>query len=261
MNSEQDKSRLREKWLLKAAIFIVAILIISIGGWYISRHYTKSVNQYQEQPEQVISKPTAIPPPSENTEKENLAQRELTLPESAEISMWFASQAPYADWSEPWQNACEEAAIIIVKHYLDQDPLNKEKMYDEVLRLVEWQHQNWGENRDLTSEETVELAEQSCDLKGEVIYHYNIESIKELIVKGVPVIVPTDGRKLNNPNFRNGGPAYHMLVLKGYDTRGNFITNDPGTRLGEGYLYPYDIVLSAVKNPSGGEKSIFVLYK
>jgi hypothetical protein len=48
--------------------------------------------------------------------------------------------------------------------------------------------------------------------------------------------VPADGKKLDNPNFKNGGPVYHMLVIKGF-TGDKFITNDPGTRLGADFIY------------------------
>ena len=41
-----------------------------------------------------------------------------------------------------------------------------------------------------------------------------------------------------NPNFKDGGPNYHMLVVTGYDATG-FVTNDPGTRLGQNFHYDY----------------------
>lgn len=258
MYNNHNKVKFKTPQLLYAALFIIVIIGLSIGSYYISRHYVKSINQNQTKTEVTLDKPKETPDPTPAPETPKTPP---PLPASAEISMWFAPQAPYADWSEPWQNACEEAAIITVKHYLDQNPLNKEIMYNEVLQLVDWQSQNWGENRDLTSEETVKLAELNYGLRGEVIYNYDIDLIKRYVANGVPVIVPANGKLLNNPHFRNGGPTYHMLVIKGYDGAGNFITNDPGIREGEGYIYPYDTIINSVKNPSGGDKSVFVLYK
>ena len=261
MNNDKNKSIFKNKRLLYAVIFVVIVAVITGISYYVSRHYIKSINQNQTEADLVLDQPEETPPEqSGNKAAETPVLPQAELPESAEISMWFASQAPYADWSEPWQNACEEAAIIIVKHYLDQKPLDKAIMHDEILQLVDWQNQNWGGNRNLTSEETLSLAKSFYRLNGEVIYNYDLDKIKHYIVAGIPLIIPADGRKLNNPNFRNGGPEYHMLVIKGYNSS-QFITNDPGTRLGEGYVYPYDIILNSVKNPSGGEKSILVLYK
>jgi uncharacterized protein YvpB len=183
---------------------------------------------------------------------------EETLPESFLIKMDFASQAPEGNWDEPWQNACEEASIITVHHYLSKTVLNKAIMKNEILAMVNWQIANWGGHRDLTSEKTIELADQFYDHQNKVVYDYNIEKIKYYISKGIPVVIPADGKKLGNPNFRNGGPEYHMLVIKGYDSD-EFITNDPGTRNGEGYKYKYQTILNSIKNPDGGAKSIFVL--
>jgi len=50
---------------------------------------------------------------------------------------------------------------------------------------------------------------------------------------------------LNNPNFKQPGPIYHMLVIKGYNSW-EFITNDPGTRKGNSFKYPYSTLINAV---------------
>lgn len=260
MGKEKNNPELKKKRLLYAALFIITIIGLTVGSYYVSRHYIKSINQNQTEADLVLDQPEETSPEQSGNKATETPSPQTELPESAELMMWFASQAPFGDWSEPWQNACEEAAIIIVKHYLDQSPLDKVIMRNEILQLVDWQNQNWGGNRNLTSEETLSMARSFYGLNGEVIYNYDTDKIKNYIISGIPVVIPADGRKLENPNFRNGGPEYHMLVIKGYNSS-QFITNDPGTRLGEGYLYPYNIILNSVKNPSGGEKSIFVLYK
>lgn len=261
MDSEHKKINMfRKKRLLYAAVFVVVILLISGGSWYAARHYLASKNQQREAPEQIIDQPKVTDTNIEAAPAEEAPVAVSTIPKSAEIKMQFASQAPFADWSEPYQNACEEASIIIDRYYLDKLDLTKDIMNEQILAMVDWQMQNWGGHHNLTSEQTLDMAKQFYGLKGQVIYDYNIDLIKQKIADGIPVLIPADGRKLNNPNFKNGGPEYHMLVIKGYDSK-NFITNDPGTRLGEGYVYPYDIILTSIKNPSDGQKSILVLYK
>lgn len=259
MEKVNKKEKINKK-LLYAALFVVLILLISVSSWYLARHYLESKNQQREAPEVTIDQPKPVETAIQEAPAEEAPVTVSTVPKSAEIKMQFASQAPYGNWDQPYQDACEEASIIIDRYYLDKLNLTKDIMNEQVLSMVDWQVQNWGGHHDLPSEKTLELAQKFYAVNGRVIYDYNVDSIKQSIVDGVPVLIPADGKKLNNPNFKNGGPAYHMLVIKGYDSK-NFITNDPGTRKGEGYVYPYDTILNAVKNPSGGAKSILVLYR
>ena len=65
-----------------------------------------------------------------------------------------------------------------------------------------------------------------------------------IVVDGKLVIYPANGQMLDNPNFTEPGPIYHMLVITGYD-KDTFITNDPGTRNGFNYKYSYDTLEAA----------------
>lgn len=48
-----------------------------------------------------------------------------------------------------------------------------------------------------------------------------------------------------------------MLLIRGYDTTTNeFITNDPGTRKGEGYTYPMQTLVDAMHNYDTGDNTI-----
>ena len=88
-----------------------------------------------------------------------------------------------------------------------------------------------------------------------VIYDFKKDDLKKYLAQGYPIIVPAAGRKLGNPNFTAPGPLYHNLVLVGYD--GNtIITNDPGTRRGEGYEYDIDVIFNAIHDFTGKPESI-----
>ena len=39
-------------------------------------------------------------------------------PKQASIRVPFTSQAPYKDWDDPYQEACEEASVIMVDYFL-----------------------------------------------------------------------------------------------------------------------------------------------
>jgi hypothetical protein len=68
-------------------------------------------------------------------------------------------------------------------------------------------------------------------------------------------LTPANGKALDNPQFTNGGPDRHMLVIIGYDKKnGEFITNDPGTRLGRGYKYKDSTLYNAIRDYETGHK-------
>ena len=80
----------------------------------------------------------------------------------------------------------------------------------------------------------------------EVKYIFTIEDIKREVAAGHPVILPAAGRLLPNPNFRQPGPIYHALIVKGYMRDGRIITNDPGTRNGKDFLYKPEALMNAL---------------
>ena len=98
-----------------------------------------------------------------------------------------------------------------------------------------------------------------------VVYDFSKEDLEKYLSLGNPIIVPAAGRLLGNPNFKAPGPLYHNLVLVGYDGE-TIITNDPGTRKGEGYQYNLDVLYNAIHDFSGelnqierGRKAMIVL--
>ncbi|MCX6810486.1 MAG: C39 family peptidase [Candidatus Berkelbacteria bacterium] len=205
------------------------------------------------------------------TEKTPVAGEKATIPSKYLLKVAFQSQAPFGDWSEPYQNACEEASIITVEHYLKNQDLSKEQMKSEIDAAVAWQITNWGGHNDLNADQTLKLAADYFHLSGKVVRNYSLSDIQKYISSGIPVLAPTDGQMLGNPNFRGAGPEYHMIVIIGYDDSqssegdplgGIFITNDVGTRKGEKYTYKYQTVLDAIFGPKKSmEKAIIVLSK
>jgi hypothetical protein len=81
-----------------------------------------------------------------------------------------------------------------------------------------------------------------------VLENIKLEDLKKELKKGNLVLVPTDGRALKNPFFKAPGPERHLVVLKAYDPKKKeFVTNDPGTRKGENYRYPENILFKAIR--------------
>ncbi len=158
----------------------------------------------------------------------------------------FASQAPFANWDELHEEACEEAAMIMAAKYFKKEPITPHIMEQGILNLVKWEENN-GFKVDLTTDETAVVLKDYFDLTAEVTTDVLVEKIKKELLAGKLIIAPAAGRQLGNPNFKQPGPIYHMLVIRGYDdTKGEFITNDPGTKKGEGYRYKYQKLINAV---------------
>ena len=180
----------------------------------------------------------------------------LDLPNSITLKVPFSPQAPFADWNPPYDEACEEASLLMVDFYLQDLPLSRAKADYEIVRQTKWQAEQ-GYPLDITSIELVEVAQ---DFLGRQAKRYSedevtIDNIKRLLAAGYPVIIPAAGQLLGNLNFRGAGPPYHMLVITGYD-RDEFITNDPGTRNGEGFRYDHETLMNAIHDWIGSKETI-----
>lgn len=177
------------------------------------------------------------------------------LPKSFNLSVPFTSQAPHYQWKEmPYKEGCEEAALIILDYYYKNKDFTPDVADEEIVKMANWQIDTWGGHYDLTATQTALMAKEYLGYENnEVIYNPTVEMIKEWVYQGIPVIIPTAGRMLNNPYYTPPGPLYHMLVIKGW-TENNFITNDPGLfQKGRDYQFPFQIVMNAIHDWNGGD--------
>jgi hypothetical protein len=186
------------------------------------------------------------------------SKTDIPLPPKTELNVPFLCQAPFGNWEQPWQDACEEAAIIMAMHYAHNQPLTKKSGKQEILKLIAFQRQNYGGHDDLTAEKATQLIKDYYQVPNvTLLSSFEVEDIKKILAKGNLVIAPAAGRQLKNPYFHQPGPPYHYLVFKGYDdTKQQFITNDPGTRRGEGLRYPYKTAYAAIHDWTGSRKTI-----
>ena len=173
------------------------------------------------------------------------------------IKVPFTTQAPLTNWADSrQQDGCEEAVAIMAMVWVkneglkSEDLISKSEFEKRIIELSDFEQKNYGEYRDVNIN----------DIKTWIFndyYSYDKVSVKSFkderdIIKeleeGNLVLLPMDGQKLKNPNFKAPGPVTHMILIKGYDygTR-EFITNDPGTRKGENYRYPEKIIINAIK--------------
>lgn len=179
----------------------------------------------------------------------------IEIPNEMNLVVPFTSQAPHADWELPYQEACEEAAILMAHYYLAGTTIRNADQADEaIVELVDF-GKILGYPIDTTLAETADVMRKKwghTDAQIALTQDVTIDAIKQEIAQGNLVLVPTYGRGLGNPNYTSPGPVYHFLVIKGY-TPTHFITNDPGTRKGADYSYPYDTLLNAVHDWNNGD--------
>lgn len=198
------------------------------------------------------------------SEPQSVVSYSDSIPFTMNLDVPFYPQAPDADWSMPWQEACEEAASVLAYYYVTNKSLSKEKFQEEVSGLVAWQNTNLGDYKHTNISQTAEMIKGYFGYQDyEILSDPTIGQMKDEISNGNVIIAPFAGRQLGNPFYTGQGPLYHMMVIKGYDEK-NFITNDVGTKRGHNFIYPYNTIMSAMhewddEDISLGAKKVIVM--
>lgn len=185
---------------------------------------------------------TAPVPTSVDQPKPTLTNQEISS--SVNWPVAFASQAPLGNWDHPYDEACEEASMIGVWHYYNRQGLTNDIMDQKIQAVVAWQAAR-GYRVDLSASETMAVLRDYYGIKSHLVYEVTVDRLKYELAQNHLILVPAAGRLLGNPNFQQPGPIYHMLILRGYNDQ-EFITNDPGTRRGDGFRYKYSTLINAV---------------
>lgn len=246
-------------------LFLFVLLFLNwkrIGDfWYVAKKEPLPVpltaKEIQEQKPKIITlssdienKPVISQLYSQET---NLKNKNEALPTEINLAVPFTSQAPFGNWQLPYQEACEEASVLMMDYFLRGKSLSAAAANSEIVKLTEWEKAKFGFYEDTNAEQTAVILREYFGYKNvRVAYEISIDDIKKELTNGRPVIVPAAGRLLPNPFFHQPGPLYHMLVIKGYKN-GKFITNDPGTRRGENFLYSYESLYNAIHDWNNGD--------
>ena len=185
------------------------------------------------------------------------------LPTAFNLDIQFHPQAPTGNWDMPYQEACEEASLILAHNYMTDKKMSTEEFNQAIIDMVNWQVEKYGKHKDLTIKEVAEIAEEYLGYQDiEIIENPTIEQIRTHLAAGHPIVAPSAGRELGNPFFTGEGPIYHMLVIRGYEGADatnpkdrKFITNDVGTRRGENFTYDEETLLNALHDWVDGSKA------
>lgn len=173
-------------------------------------------------------------------------QTVFNFPKAVNLKTPFFPQAPDANWELPWQEACEEASVILVYYGATSQPLTRDQFRQEILKLVDFENRIFGDYKHTNIDQTAQMLQEFYGYSNfQILSEPSVEVLKKHLAQGHLIIAPFAGRLLGNPFYRGEGPLYHMLVIKGYDDQ-HFITNDVGTKRGENFIYPYSVIMNAL---------------
>jgi hypothetical protein len=197
----------------------------------------------------------------DNLEEISVGNLDEVYNDKLNIEVPFTSQAPFGDWSDPrLQDACEEASVLMAMKWVNNESLSAQEAREEFFAISKFEEENYGTYRDTSAKDTYEriIKDYYKYDKAELRYDFSLEDIISELDKGNLIIVPTNGKELNNPYYSGAGPDRHMLIVKGYDRSSDeFITNDPGTRHGADFRFTFDNLYSSIRDyPSGNHKPI-----
>ncbi|PIZ57244.1 hypothetical protein COY23_01725 [bacterium (Candidatus Torokbacteria) CG_4_10_14_0_2_um_filter_35_8] len=230
------------------------MIIISAGIVYRAFSIEKSIDPHLQT--ELVIKRDIIEVKTEDeavektaSEKEETPPKEQPLKKTVFLPAPYTCQAPFAQWDYLHENACEEAALLIVHYYLSgkkfKDNFIPRDLADkEIKEMVASQMKIFGRHKDLYEKDFVKFIKKYYGYKNiKVIHNTQTINIKKELSKGNPVIIPARAKLLQNPYYHH--PGYHMLVAIGYDKSGKIITNDPGTKRGQNYKYDPKILKKA----------------
>ena len=252
----------------KRVSILIFVVVLVLGVWFSFSSF------HNETPSPVVVIEEEKKKTGETEVKKEIVSPIVTPPREVtntiKYTVPFVPQAPTGDWSKSaFQDGCEEASTMMVSLARSGETLTREEMRLKLLDMARFQIEQIGHGVDTDVNDTHEyLLKQYFEITdARVVTDVILEDVKTALLDGL-VIVPTNGRALGNPNFTSPGPQQHMLVIIGYDViTKEFITNDPGTRLGQGYRYPERVLYEAIRGyPTGkhlpvmiGAKSMIVV--
>lgn len=262
--------KIASKAIVLIALCALILCIVSWAVWQVWRGKAEHGGRITETitPVPLVS-PTATATPtttsSPTPEPSPTPSPGLNLPGELNLAIPFTIQAPTANWDPLHEETCEEASILMAAWYLEGKQGKAEAGYSNRVdpadaeaalgKLVDWQRQTFGYFEDTTVAETKQMAESQLGLTARVIENPTVEAVKRELAQDKVVVVPAAGQLLKNPYFKPPGPPYHMLVIRGYKDN-TFITNDPGTRRGEGLVYSQDVLMYAIHDWTGSDSTM-----
>lgn len=239
---------------MKKMMMVVAILAV-VAGVVVAKEWWKGETISVTVPTQAPAPTTATP-------------TEISI-KSVLIEVPYTVQAPSGQWrDERFQDACEEVNALMAMEWVKGNTaqtLGKSSVEKEVAAIEDYEQKNFKSVVDTSATDTAErIIKGYFSYKNVEVKPVNSpEDIVRELVMGKIVITPMNGQVINNPHYKQPGPARHMILVKGYDAgKKEFITNDSGVGDGNGYIYPEKVFFNGIRDyPSGDHVPIVGVVK
>ena len=170
------------------------------------------------------------------------------LPNKHLIKTTFVPQSPEKIWDQPWQDSCEEAALLTVNYFYQNKNPDTNTIVSDLKKIFDYENKEaW--SHDVNISQMATISEKLWGYQSIVIDNPSIDDLKKYLSLDIPIIVPANGKTLfkENSHFKSGGPWYHNLVILGYDdTKSQFIVHDVGTQFGAYFHYSYSLLIDSI---------------
>ena len=132
---------------MKRLIFIILLGIAAAAGFNYYQNMRGS-NVDLPKPKPYTTPNPAIPPPT-------------TLPVEINLKVPFTSQAPHANWEDPYGEFCEEASALMAAFYLQNKSIASANLADQELLKIKAFEEGWfGYYKDTTAKETMTILKE-----------------------------------------------------------------------------------------------------
>ena len=168
-----------------------------------------------------------------------------SVPYAVILPVPFTTQAPNGNWNR--NEDCEETSITMANAFLNgqsEDHMPALDAQKAINALKSWEQINAGYNANTGADATMQMAQGAFGILVTQIKDYTELDLKKALAKNHPILLPINAKLLQNPKYLNGGPLYHMILVRGYHS-GRFIVNDPGTESGDGNEYSFETLKNA----------------
>jgi len=265
---------MRKKLIIYFLILILpGLLIVYLYFYFISNLAVADINQLNSKPAHPINNNQPVnnpeqPPLTQSQATTTINQPPITdnLPPQTQennilLDVPFTSQAPFGNWRDAKeQNGCEETSALMAVYWARQKKLTPIIALKEIIAISDYEQKTYNNYYDTSAADTVKrIFNGYFNFKNATVkVPMSADDIISELKNGNLVIAPANGRKLGNPYYTQPGPLEHNLVIKGYDfNTDEFITNDAGTRRGNGLRYKKQVLWQALRDyPTGNKEPI-----
>ena len=248
------------KKLLISLAAVVVIAIVAIGSVFVVRDYRFNHIQTANLPPdtdftQLKQTPIATASATSVASKPTTASvtpvpKASTPPAALNLKAPFYAQAPLGNWDYPWQEACEEASVLLAANEYFGHGWTVAQFNQQILDIVEWENKTFGDYKHTTMAQTSQMLKDYLKLDSKIHENPDLSTIKQILANGHFIILPFAGKEVGNPYYNNGGPTYHVVLAKGYTADNQIITHDVGTKHGENYVYDWETISAALHDYS-----------